>query len=448
MEQLVGVHHHHSSSSSLSPRTPSPTHPLPHLLRLPSSSNRLRPPDHPHSSHPVSKLLRVTPPFFLVLLAAVYLLASFTIFSSPAASLRPTKNRPKLLLPMPAPSPPPPDLFELHGGRIRAWITNVGATVTSLLVPDNNGVLGDVVLGFDSLDPYQEKCSTFNDACLNNLKLVTSTSNYGWRIKDGKFTLNDKQYSLAINNPPNTLHGGFKGFDKIIWEVAEYVKGENPSITFKYYSKDGEEGFPGDVSVTARYSILASTTLKLEMEAIPLNKATPISLAQHTYWNLAGHNSGDVLAHTVQILGSQITPVDETSIPTGEMMPVSGSPFNFLTETTIGSRIDQVPGGYDHNFVIDCGEVKSGLCHVAKVTDPSSSRVLDIWADAPGVQFYTGNFLNGIVGKGGAVYGKHAGLCLETQGFPNAVNQPNFPSVVVQPGEKYSHTMLFEFSTK
>uniref|UniRef100_A0A0E0AZE3 Aldose 1-epimerase n=1 Tax=Oryza glumipatula TaxID=40148 RepID=A0A0E0AZE3_9ORYZ len=398
MEQLVGVHHHHSSSSSLSPRTPSPTHPLPHLLRLPSSSNRLRPPDHPHSSHPVSKLLRVTPPFFLVLLAAVYLLASFTIFSSPAASLRPSKNRPKLLLPMPAPSPPPPDLFELHGGRIRAWITNVGATVTSLLVPDNNGVLGDVVLGFDSLDPYQ--------------------------------------YSLAINNPPNTLHGGFKGFDKIIWEVAEYVKGENPSITFKYYSKDGEEGFPGDVSVTARYSILASTTLKLEMEAIPLNKATPISLAQHTYWNLAGHNSGDVLAHTVQILGSQITPVDETSIPTGEMMPVSGSPFNFLTETTIGSRIDQVPGGYDHNFVIDCGEVKSGLCHVAKVTDPSSSRVLDIWADAPGVQFYTGNFLNGIVGKGGAVYGKHAGLCLETQGFPNAVNQPNFPSVVVQPGEK------------
>ncbi|BAT06811.1 Os09g0108600 [Oryza sativa Japonica Group] len=182
MEQLVGVHHHHSSSSSLSPRTPSPTHPLPHLLRLPSSSNRLRPPDHPHSSHPVSKLLRVTPPFFLVLLAAVYLLASFTIFSSPAASLRPTKNRPKLLLPMPAPSPPPPDLFELHGGRIRAWITNVGATVTSLLVPDNNGVLGDVVLGFDSLDPYQEKCSTFNDACLNNLKLVTSTSNYGWRM--------------------------------------------------------------------------------------------------------------------------------------------------------------------------------------------------------------------------------------------------------------------------
>uniref|UniRef100_A0A0D9VVR6 Aldose 1-epimerase n=1 Tax=Leersia perrieri TaxID=77586 RepID=A0A0D9VVR6_9ORYZ len=509
MEQLVGVHHHHSSSSSsLSPRTP--THAHTHLLRIPS--NRLRPAaaaDHlhhpsPHHTHPsphaASKALRVTPPFFLVLLAAVYLLASFTIFSSPAASLRPSssKNRAKLLLPMAdssssSSSVPPStglELFELDGGRIRAWISNVGATVTSLLVPDKNGVLGDVVLGFDSLDPYLDdaqlhmtRFSPFSQAALDRKCQVCNavqpagvhivgqfpmafpfcstlfkngTSPYfgcivgrvANRIKDGKFTLNDMQYSLAINNPPNTLHGGFKGFDKIIWEVAEYIKGENPSITFKYYSKDGEEGFPGDLSVTARYSILASTTLKLEMEAIPLNKATPISLAQHTYWNLAGHNSGDVLAHSVQIWGSQITPVDQTSIPTGEMVLVSGTPFDFLTESTIGSRIDQVPGGYDHNFVLDCGEVKSGLRHVAKVTDTSSLRVLDIWADAPGVQFYTGNFLNGIVGKGGAVYGKHAGLCLETQGFPNAVNQPNFPSVVVQPGEKYSHTMLFEFSTK
>lgn len=268
------------------------------------------------------------------------------------------------------------------------------------------------------------------------------------RIKDGKFTLNGVQHNLSINNPPNTLHGGFKGFDKTIWEVAEYNEGHNPSITFKYYSKDGEEGYPGDVSVTARYSLLPSATLKLEMEAMPLNKATPISLAQHTYWNLAGHNSGDVLSHSVQIWGSQLTPVDQTSIPTGEFMPVSGTPFDFLTGNMIGSRIDQVPGGYDHNYVLDSGEVRLGLRHVAKVADPSSSRVLDIWADAPGVQFYTGNFLHGIVGKGGMVYGKHSGLCLETQGFPNAVNQPNFPSIVIHPGEKYQHTMLFEFSTE
>lgn len=268
------------------------------------------------------------------------------------------------------------------------------------------------------------------------------------RIKDGKFTLNGVQYNLSINNPPNTLHGGFKGFDKTIWEVAEYNKGDKPSITFKYYSKNGEEGYPGDVSVTVRYSLLPSAILKLEMEAIPLNRATPISLAQHTYWNLAGHDSGDVLSHSVQIWGSQITPVDQTSIPTGEFMPVSGTPFDFLTGNRIGSRIDQVPGGYDHNYMLDSSEVRSGLRHVAKVVDPSSSRALDIWADAPGVQFYTGNFLHGIVGKGGAVYGKHAGLCLETQGFPNAVNQANFPSVVFHPGEKYRHTMLFEFSTK
>ncbi|KAL5210590.1 hypothetical protein ABZP36_006213 [Zizania latifolia] len=445
MEQLVGVHHHHHAASSFlqSPRTP--THAHPHPLRLPS--NHLRDHHHHHSPHAVSKILRVTPPFFLVLLAAVYLLASFTIISSPAASLRSSKNRDKLLLPTAVPStpvsssssPPSPELFELDNGRIRAWISNVGATVTSLLVPDKNGALADVVLGFDSLDPYLNGTSPYFGC------IVGRVAN---RIKDGRFTLDGMEYSLAINNPPNTLHGGFKGFDKIIWETAEYVKGESPSITFKYYSKDGEEGFPGDVSVTAKYSVVASTTLKLEMEAIPLNKATPICLAQHTYWNLAGHNSGDVLAHSVQIWGSEITPVDQTSIPTGEMMPVSGTPFDFLTESTIGSRIDQVPGGYDHNFVLDCGEVKSGLCHVAKVTDPSSLRVLDIWADAPGVQFYTGNFLDGVAGKGGALYGKHAGICLETQGFPNAVNQPNFPSVVVRPGEKYKHTMLFEFSTK
>lgn len=336
-------------------------------------------------------------------------------------------------------SPPSPEVFELDNGRIRARISNVGATVISLLVPNKNGVLGDVVLGFDSLDPYLNGTSPYFGG------IVGRVAN---RIKDGKFTLHGVQYSLAINNPPNTLHGGFKGFDKIIWEVAEYNKGESSSITLKYYSKDGEEGFPGDVSVTARYSLLPSMTLKLEMEALPLNKATPISLAQHTYWNLAGHNSGDVLAHSVQIWGSQITPVDQTSIPTGELMPVGGTPFDFLTESEIGSRINQVPGGYDHNYVLDCGEVKLGLRHVAKVTDPSSMRVLDIWADAPGVQFYTGNFLDGVVGKGGAVYGKYAGLCLETQGFPNAVNQPNFPSVAVHPGEKYRHTMLFEFSAK
>lgn len=207
-------------------------------------------------------------------------------------------------------------------------------------------------------------------------------------------------------------------------------------------------GYPGDVAVTATYSLPSSSSLKVDMEAVPHNKATPISLAQHTYWNLAGHSSGDILDHSIQIWATQFTPVDETEIPTGEIKAVTGTPFDFLKENKVGSRINEVRGGYDHNYVLDCGEEKLGLKHVAKVKDPKSSRVLNLWADAPGVQFYTGNYLDGITGKHGAKYEKHAGLCLETQGFPNAINQQNFPSVVVKPGETYKHSMLFEFSTE
>lgn len=184
------------------------------------------------------------------------------------------------------------------------------------------------------------------------------------------------------------------------------------------------------------------------MEAIPENKATIVNLAQHTYWNLGGHNSGDVLNHSIQLWANHVTPVDANTVPTGEIMPVKGTAFDFTAEKKIGSSIHEVGMGYDHNYVLDCGDEKSGLKHVAKVKEPSSGRVLNLWTNVPGVQFYTGNYVNGVVGKGGAVYGKHAGLCLETQGFPNAVNQQNFPSVVVQPGEKYQHTMLFEFSNE
>lgn len=291
---------------------------------------------------------------------------------------------------------------------------------------------------------------------------------------------------LFLLPPP----GGFKGFDKVVWEVAEYKKGENPSITFKYRSRDDEEGslslslsllppivtrnqtfvflifllsfvflllnffslvigYPGDVSVMATYTLTSSTTMRLDMEAVPENKPTPISLAQHTYWNLAGHHSGNILDHSIQIWGSHITPVDQNTVPTGEIMPVKGTPFDFTTEKKIGASINEVPGlGYDHNYVLDCGEEKSGLKHAAKLKEPSTSRVLNLWTNAPGMQFYTGNYVNGVVGKGGAVYGKHSGVCLETQGFPNAINQPNFPSIVVRPGESYQHTMLFEFSVE
>ncbi|XWS60842.1 hypothetical protein CRYUN_Cryun07bG0072400 [Craigia yunnanensis] len=261
-----------------------------------------------------------------------------------------------------------PQIFELNNGTMQVKISNYGCTITSLSVPDKNGQLADVVLGFDTVEPY---------------------------VVDSRV--------LTKKN----------------WEVVEYKKGVNPSITFKYNSSDGEEGYPGDVSVTATYALTSSTTMKLDMEAVPENKASPINLAQHTYWNLAGHNSGNILDHSVQIWALHITPVDQNTVPTGEIMPVKGTPFDFTAEKKVGTSIHEVGLGYDHNYVLDCGEEKSGLRHAAKVKDPSSSRVLNLWTNAPGMQFYTGNYVNGVVGKGGAgkggaVYNEHAGLCLET----------------------------------
>ncbi|KAG8362723.1 hypothetical protein BUALT_BualtUnG0046800 [Buddleja alternifolia] len=333
-----------------------------------------------------------------------------------------------------------PKLFELNNGNVQVKVSNFGCTITSLCVPDKDGKLGDVVLGFDTLEPYLKGVAPYFGC------IVGRVAN---RIKDGKFTLNGTDYALPINKPPNSLHGGYKGFDKVIWEVAEHKQeGDNPSITFKYRSCDGEEGYPGDVSFTATYTLASKTTMRLDMEGIPENKATPINLAQHTYWNLGGHNSGNILDHTIQIWANHITPVDQNTVPTGEIMPVRGTPFDFTTENKIGSRINEVGLGYDHNYVLDCGKEKLGLKHAAKLKDPNSSRTLNLWTDAPGMQFYTANYVSGIVGKGGAAYEKHAAACLETQGFPNAINQPNFPCVVVQPGDKYKHTMLFEFSTE
>ncbi|CAH9075896.1 unnamed protein product [Cuscuta epithymum] len=337
-----------------------------------------------------------------------------------------------------------PKIFELNNGTMQVKVSNFGCTILSLSVPDKDGCEGkldDVVLGFDTIEPYTKGAAPYFGC------IVGRVAN---RIKDGKFTLNGVEYSIAINKPPNSLHGGHKGYDKVIWEVTAQKQGENPSITFAYHSHDGEEGYPGDLSVTATYTLTSKTALRLDMVAVPQNKPTPVSLAQHTYWNLAGHNSGDILEHTAQIWANHVTPVDQNTIPTGEIVPVKGTPFDFTTEKKIGRDIQQVGLGYDHNYVVDYeGELKEGwLKHAAKIKDPKSSRVLNLWTNAPGMQFYTANYVNGIVGKGGAVYNKHAGVCLETQGFPNAINTPNFPSVVVQPGEEYKHTMLYEFSAE
>ncbi|CAH8370265.1 unnamed protein product [Eruca vesicaria subsp. sativa] len=332
-----------------------------------------------------------------------------------------------------------PEIFELNNGSMQVKISNYGATITSLSVPDNNGKLADVVLGFDSVDPYVNGLAPYFGC------IVGRVAN---RIKEGKFSLNGVDYTLPINNGPNSLHGGNNGFDKKTWEVAGHKKdGQKPFIIFKYHSADGEEGYPGAVTVTATYTLTSATTMRLDMEAVPENKDTPINLAQHTYWNLSGHDSGNILNHKIQIWGSHITPVDEHSVPTGELLPVKGTPFDFTKEKRIGGSIGEVGIGYDHNYVLDCpDQEKDGLKHAARLRDGESLRLLDLWTDAPGVQFYTGNYVDRVVGKGNAVYEKHAGVCLETQGFPNAVNQKSFPCVVVKAGEKYKHTMLFEFS--
>ncbi|KAI4351040.1 hypothetical protein L6164_005428 [Bauhinia variegata] len=334
---------------------------------------------------------------------------------------------------------PNPELFELNNGTMRVVVTNLGCTITSLSVPGKDGKVADVVLGFDSVEPYEKGLAPYFGC------IVGRVAN---RIKDGKFTLDGVQYSLPVNRPPNSLHGGHIGFDKKVWQVVECRKGETPSITFKYHSADGEEGYPGDITITATYTLTSSASLRLDMEGVPGNKPTIINLAQHTYWNLAGHNSGNIHDHSIQIWANHVTPVDQNTVPTGEIIPVKGTPFDFTSERRIGDTINEVGIGYDHNYVLDCGEEKAGLKRAARLKDPSSSRVLNLWTSTPGMQFYTGNYVNGITGKGGAVYGKQAGLCLETQGFPNAINQPNFPSIVVRPGEKYQHSMLYEFSVE
>ncbi|CAM6003786.1 unnamed protein product [Sphagnum balticum] len=297
-------------------------------------------------------------------------------------------------------------VYTLERGGIRAVFSNWGATLMSLFVPDAAGESGDIVLGFDTLGPYMDGTSPYFGA------IVGRVAN---RIARGTFSVDGERYNLPVNNGPNTLHGGNVGYDKVLWQSAMGSDWEGPSVQFTYQSFDGEQGFPGDVDVSVRYTLISGSELRTHMEARPLSRSTPISLAQHSYFNLAGHASGkDVLEHRLCLGSSSYTPVNDNQIPTGEVTPVQGTPFDFQEEATIGSRIREVPGGYDHN-----------MCS----------------------QFYTGNFLNDVIGKGGAVYGIHSGLCLETQGFPNAINEPNFPPVVVRPGETYRHVMVHRFYT-
>jgi aldose 1-epimerase len=332
----------------------------------------------------------------------------------------------------------PVEIYTLRNAKgCEARIMTYGGIVVSLKVPDKNGNFGDVVLGYDKLDDYVK----------NNPFFGALVGRYGNRIAGGKFTLAGKEYTLALNNAPNNLHGGPIGFDKRVWKAATLLTADGPVLQLTYLSKDGEEGFPGNLKVTATYTLTADNGLLLNYTATT-DKATLCNLTQHSYFNLAG--KGDVLNNLVYINADKFTPVDKTLIPTGELKPVEDTPFDFRKPTAVGARINaddeqiKFGSGYDHNWVINKPLGKLGL--VARVTEPTTGRVMEVLSTEPGVQFYTGNFLDGsITGKGGQVYQRRSGLCFEPQHYPDSPNHPQFPSAELKPGQTYQNTILYRF---
>jgi aldose 1-epimerase len=333
------------------------------------------------------------------------------------------------------------DLYTLtNASGFEARIMTYGATVVSLKAPDRSGKLGDVVLGYESLDGYLKNSPYFG----------AIVGRYGNRIGKGRFSLDGKTYTLPKNNGENTLHGGIKGFDKVVWKAKEVKNKNGAGLSLTYLSKDGEEGFPGNLSVTVVYELTNKNELKIEYSATT-DKATVVNLTHHSYFNLAGENS--ILNHELMLNASRFTPVDSGLIPTGELRSVKGTPMDFSKSTVIGARIDQpdeqlkLGKGYDHNWVLN--DHSGSLALAARVYDPSSGRVMEVSTTEPGLQFYSGNFLDGsITGKAGWVYKARSGFCLETQHFPDSPNKPSFPSTVLKPGQKYKTTTIYKFSAR
>jgi len=333
------------------------------------------------------------------------------------------------------------DLYTLRNDNgLEVNITNYGGIIVSMLVPDRAGNMGDVVLGFATLDGYLGGSPYFG--CI--------VGRYANRIARGKFTLNGVEYALAQNNGENHLHGGLKGFDKMAWAATQVSAEGRVGVRLTYRSPDGEEGYPGTLQATVVYTLTNDNALQIDYTATT-NQDTVVNLTNHTYFNLLGR--GDILGHEVMLNADKFTPIDDTLIPTGQLRAVAGTPMDFTQPTPIGARIDgddeqlNYAGGYDHNWVLNTPEGTLGLA--ARVHEPNSSRVLEVYTTQPGVQFYTGNFLKGnLTGKRGVVYHKRSGFCLETQHFPDSPNQPNFPSTVLKPGQQYRHTTVFKFSTR
>jgi aldose 1-epimerase len=333
------------------------------------------------------------------------------------------------------------DLYTLtNAGGLEARIMTYGGTVVSLKVPDRNGKLADVVLGYDNLEGYLKLSPYFGSII----------GRYGNRIAGGKFSLNGKQFTLPRNDGENTLHGGIKTFDKVVWKAKEVKTVSGVGLSLSYMSKDGEEGFPGNLSVKVVYTLTSKNELKIDYTATT-DKETVVNLTHHSYFNLA--SAGSILNHELMIVADRFTPVDKGLIPTGELRSVKGTPMDFTQPTVIGARIEQqdeqmvLGRGYDHNWVLNSANGKLALA--ARAADPASGRVMEVYTTEPGIQFYSGNFLDGsITGKGGQVYNKRFGFCLETQHFPDSPNKPNFPSTVLKPGQKYATTTIYKFLAK
>jgi aldose 1-epimerase len=316
-------------------------------------------------------------------------------------------------------------------------VTNYGLIITDIQTADRNGKLTHVALGFDTLAEYQKGHPFFG-------AIAGRVAN---RIAKGKFTLDGQEYTLAVNNGPNHLHGGKKGFDKVVWDARPLpATDREQAVEFHYASKDGEEGYPGNLDATVIYALTDDNEIRMEYRA-KTDKATPVNLTNHSYFNLAG--SGDTLGTEIYVDADRYTPTDKTLIPTGQLAPVQGTPLDFRKPTTMGARIDQLkvsPGGYDHNLVLNSGGGKMALA--ARAYEPKSGRVLEVFTTEPGIQLYNGIGLGKEVGHGGAQYVKYGGFCLETQHFPDAINQSSFPSVVLRPGKTYNTTTIFKFSAK
>jgi aldose 1-epimerase len=331
------------------------------------------------------------------------------------------------------------EAYTLHNSQgASAKIITYGATLTELHVPDKSGKMGDVVLGFDNIEGYLGQHPYFGG----------TIGRYGNRIAKGKFTLDGKEYDLFLNNGPNSLHGGQVGFNRRVWKAEELKDKDGAAVRFSYLSKDGEENYPGNLSVSVTYTLTNTNELKLQYSA-ETDKDSVLNITNHSYFNLSGTDTGNILKYVLYINADKYTPVDSTLIPTGELAAVAGTPLDFLKPTVIGARIGELKeiGGYDHNYALNG---KPGTLRVAaKVTDPESGREMEVLTTEPGVQFYSSIGLNGsIKGKGGVGYEKYGAICLETQHFPDSPNRPNFPSTELKPGTKFHSETIYKFSAK